>query len=153
MSTHMSKSHAADRSRITADRLDVVELGARFSNSLDGEDQEKLVGTFVPEGVLAGFWGEAKGPEQITGAFKFMLSTFAAKRRHLVGNHEVNVEGDRARMFSTVAVFDRGTNSSIGTATFTDELVRRDGAWNFLRRTLRPDLNVQPIIDSLMAKR
>lgn len=144
---------AAERLQAAADRMEIVELSARFDNGLDGEDQAKFVGTFVADGVLAGFWGEAKGPEQIGGAFTFMLSTFAKNRRHFVGNHEVTIAGDTARMFSYMLVLDRATNTSIGTATFTDELVRRDGAWKFLRRTLQADANVQPIIDSLMAKR
>ncbi len=132
-----------------ADRLDVIELGAAFDNALDAEDREKFVGTFLPDGVLAGFWGEAKGPEAIGGAYDFMLSTFARNRRHFVSNHEVTVEGDRATMFLYMVVFDRATNGSIGTATFTDELVRTEAGWRFARRTLNADANVDPIIASL----
>jgi hypothetical protein len=78
-----------------------------------------------------------------------MVSTFAKNRRHTVANHEISVEGDQASMFSYLIVFDRATNTSIGTATFTDQLVRRDGAWRFTRRTLAADANVDPIIESL----
>ncbi|MBY0423858.1 MAG: nuclear transport factor 2 family protein [Parvularculaceae bacterium] len=140
-----------ERALRAADRSEIVELGARFDNALDAENEARFVSTFTQEGVLAGFWGEAKGPEQIAGAYRFMLSTFAKNRRHFVGNHEVEIDGDRARMFSYMVVLDRATNSSIGTATFTDELVRKDGAWKFARRTLAADANVQPIIDQLRA--
>ena len=102
MSLFASKSQSAalERALVAADRQEIAELGARFDNGLDAENQDKFVGTFVAEGVLAGFWGEAKGPEQIAGAFNFMLSTFARNRRHFVGNHEITVESDTARMFS-----------------------------------------------------
>jgi hypothetical protein len=150
----MSLFHSSDekhRTLVAADRLEIMELGARFDNGLDGEDGNKFVGTFTPDGVLAGFWGEAKGPEQIRGAFDFMLATFARNRRHVVTNHEIAVENDAARMFSYLTVFDRATNSSIGTATFTDELVRTAQGWRFQRRTLQADPNVDPILKSLQA--
>ena len=137
------------RALAAADRLDIVELGAAFDNALDAENREKFVSTFLPEGVLAGFWGEARGHEGVGGAFDFMLATFAKNRRHFVGNHEVRVEGDRATMFLYMVVFDRASNSSIGTATFTDELARTPDGWRFARRTLAADANVAPIIESL----
>jgi hypothetical protein len=144
-----TSSQPTDRLARAVDRIEIMELGSRFDNGLDGENLDKFVSVFVPDGVLAGFWGEARGPEQIGGAYHFMLSTFARNRRHVVTNHEIDVQGDRASMFSYMTVQDRATNSTIGTATFTDELVRRDGQWRFLRRTLAADANVQPIIDSL----
>lgn len=141
-----------ERLALAADRAEIIELSARFDNGLDSEDQTKFVGTFVKDGVLAGFWGEAKGPDQIAGAFNFMLATFAKNRRHFVGNHEVRVNGDEASMYSYMVVLDRATNSSIGTATFTDRLIRKDGEWKFSRRTLAADANVQPIIEALRSK-
>ena len=142
-------SHDLARALHAADRLDIVELAAAFDNALDAEDREKFVGTFEPEGVLAGFWGEAKGRDAIRGAFDFMLSTFARGRRHFVGNHEVKVEADEASMFLYMVVFDRASNSSIGTATFTDRLRRTGAGWRFERRTLAADPNVNPILAAL----
>lgn len=140
---------AAERLALAADRSEIAELGAQFDNSLDAERPEPFVATFVPEGVLAGFWGESKGPAAIRGAFDFMLATFARGKRHLVTNHQITVDGDRATMFSYLTVMDRKSLSMTGTATFTDELVRRDGHWRFLRRTLAADPNVDPIIAGL----
>lgn len=152
MSLFNAKPPAIERALAAADRLEIMDLGARFDNGLDGEDAEKFVATFVPDGVLAGFWGEAKGPQQIRGAYDFMLATFAKNRRHVVTNHEITVEGDHARMFSYLTVFDRATNTSIGTATFTDQLVRTPHGWAFQRRTLQADPNVDPILRSLQAR-
>lgn len=140
-----------DRVLAAADRLEIMELGARFDNGLDGENAHKLVGTFASDGVLAGFWGEAKGARQIRGAFDFLLATIAKNRRHVVTNHEITIAGDTAEMFSYLTVFDRATNTSIGTATFTDELVRTPKGWMFKRRTLSADRNAEPIIRSLLA--
>jgi hypothetical protein len=142
---------ALARALRAADRMEVIELGTAFDNALDAEQRDKFIGAFAPDGVLAGFWGEAKGPEAIGGAFDFMLATFARNRRHFVGNHEVTIDGDRAKLFLYMVVFDRATNASIGTATFTDELVRSEGGWKFTRRDLSADANVQPILDALRA--
>jgi hypothetical protein len=141
-----------DRLLAAADRLDIIELGARFDNALDAENRDRFIGTFLPQGMLAGFWGEATGPEQVGAAFDFMLATFARGRRHIVTNHEATVDGDRATMFSVMTVQDRATNATIGTATFTDTLARDAEGWRFMRRTLVADPNDQPIIDGLMAR-
>lgn len=135
-----------------ADRLDIMQLGARFDNALDAEDVGKFVGVFVPDGVLAGFWGESRGAAEIAGAFHFMLGTFAKGRRHCVANQEVEVNGDRATMVSYQTVFDQQTLSLIGTATFRDELVRDSQGWKFSRRTLKADPNVDPIINAIRSQ-
>lgn len=137
------------RAQIAADRIEIAELGAQFDNSLDAEDAASFVDTFTPDGVLAGFWGESKGPGGIRGAFNFMLSTFARGKRHVVTNHRIEVTGDRATMYSYLTVFDRMALGLTGTATFTDELVRTPVGWRFTRRTLKADLNVDPIIAKL----
>lgn len=143
----------SSRAELAADRVEIAELGARFDNSLDAEDASAFVGTFVPDGVLAGFWGEAKGPKAIEGAFDYMLATFARNKRHVVTNHWIEVSGDRATMYSYLTVFDRKALAVTGTATFTDELARTSAGWRFTRRTLKADPNVDGIIAKLKPAR
>ena len=140
---------APSRAEQAADRAEIVELSARFDNSLDSEDAEKFASVFIPEGELVGFWGTSKGPEAIKQSHAFMISTFAKDKRHVVTNHEITLNGDRATMFCYLTVFDRNSLAVTGTATFTDELVRHNGEWKFARRTLSADRNVDPIIKSL----
>lgn len=135
------------------DRFDILELSARFDNSLDSEDAVKFISVFGPDGILEGFWGQSKGPEQLRQSHAFMISTFAKDKRHVVTNHEITIDGDRAKMFSYLTVFDRKALAVTGTATFSDELVRRNGEWKFTKRVLLPDPNVDPIIAGLTAKK
>ncbi|HET6433788.1 nuclear transport factor 2 family protein [Dyella sp.] len=135
-----------------ADRSEIVELSAHFDNALDAEDPAKFVGTFTPDGELIGFWGTSEGPQGLRKAFEFMVSTFSKDKRHVVTNHEVTIQGDHASMFCYLTVFDRKSLAVTGTATFTDELVKHNGEWKFVRRTLRADPNVDPIIKSLSAE-
>lgn len=144
-----AQPHKLTTLQVAADRIEIMELGAQFDNALDSENRQRFIAAFVPDGVLEGFWGQAKGPEQIGKAFDFMLSTFAKNRRHVVSNHEIEIYGDTAHMFSYLVVFDRATNSSIGTATFTDAVVKRNGHWLFQRRRLKADPNVDAIVKSL----
>ena len=141
------------RSMTAADRLEIMELSAQFDNSLDSEDATKFVATFTPDGSLDGFWGSAKGTEQLRQAHAFMLSTFSKNKRHVVTNHQIAVTGDRATMYCYLTVFDRLTLAVTGTSTFTDELVRSPQGWRFVKRTLKADPNVDPIIRSLSGKK
>lgn len=141
------------RALAAADRAEIAELSAHFDNSLDAEDAAKFVATFTPDGELVGFWGTSKGPEGLRQAHAFMLATFAKDKRHVVTNHEITINGDRATMFCYLTVFDRKALAVTGTATFTDELVRTPQGWRFARRTLRADPNVDPIIQSLAGKK
>lgn len=143
----MPETH--DRLSAAADRLEIMELSARFDNALDREDADAFAAVFAPDGVLAGFWGESAGHEQVRQAHAFMLSTFSKDKRHVVTNHEIMVSGDQARLFCYLTVFDRKTLAVTGTATFTDDLARAGGQWLFRRRTLAADPNVDPIIASL----
>lgn len=139
----------ASSTTAAADRMAILELSARFDNGLDSEDAAKFVATFTPDGVLAGFWGDSRGPAGLKGAFDFMLATFARNKRHVVTNHEIVITGDRATMYCYLTVFDRAALAVTGTATFTDELVRTPAGWRFARRTLRADPNVDPIIERI----
>ena len=141
-----------DNLQRAADKTDIQELGAQFDNSLDSENEEAFVSTFWPEGVLQGFWGSSQGPSAIAEAFRFMLSTFARDKRHVVSNHQIRVDGDTAIMYSYLTVFNRKELAVTGTATFSDKLLRQDGQWRFLSRLLVTDPNVQPIIDGLQNK-
>lgn len=141
-----------DRAALAADRLEIVELSARFDNSLDGEDAQKFVSVFAENGMLAGFWGESKGEAELRQAHAFMLSTFSKDKRHVVTNHEVTVTGDQATMFCYLTVFDRNQLAVTGTATFSDELRRTPAGWRFTRRTLNADPNVDPVIAALQAR-
>lgn len=132
-----------------ADKIEIQELGAAFDNALDAEDADKFVSVFVDDGILEGFWGQSKGRAALKQAHAFMLATFAKDKRHVVTNHEISVADGRATMFSYLTVFDRKSLGVTGTATFTDELVRQDGRWKFVKRVLRADPNVDAIIKSL----
>ena len=134
-----------------ADRAEIVELSAHFDNSLDAEDADKFVSVFTPDGELIGFWGTSKGEGDLRKAHAFMLATFSKHKRHVVTNHEITLDGDRARMFCYLTVFDRDALAVTGTATFTDDLVRQGGRWKFKRRTLAADPNVDPIIKSIQS--
>ena len=142
-------SEISERLAAAVDRLEIMELSARFDNALDRGDAESFAAVFTPNGILAGFWGESVGHEQIRQAHAFMLSTFSKDKRHVVTNHEIEIEGQEAKLFCYLTVFDRNALAVTGTATFTDDVIWEGGRWLFRKRTLAADRNVDPIIASL----
>lgn len=144
-------SEMYERFATAVDRLEIIELSARFDNALDREDADSFAAVFTTDGVLAGFWGESAGHDQIRQAHAFMVSTFSKGKRHVVTNHEITIDGDQARLFCYLTVFDRKELAVTGTATFTDDVTRESGEWRFRKRVLAADPNVDPIIASLGA--
>jgi len=68
------------------DKLEIMELAARFEMSLDKEDVESYLATFAEDGALEGFWGVAKGKEELRQGFYMMLNAFARGKRHCSSN-------------------------------------------------------------------
>lgn len=82
-----------------------------------------------------------------------MLSTIARNRRHVVTNREITVSGKTATIYSYLTIFDRSSNSIIGIATFTDDLIFDSGQWKFKRRLPKADKNGDELIRSLSQSR
>jgi ketosteroid isomerase-like protein len=57
--------------------------------------------------------------------------------RHMITDHVIDVDGDRATCEATVALVVGG--KWFGTGRATDELRRVDGAWKIARRSFAPD--------------
>jgi hypothetical protein len=57
--------------------------------------------------------------------------------RHMISDHVIDVDGDRATCVATVALFVGGT--FFGTGRATDELRRVDGRWRIACRSFVPD--------------
>ncbi|MEA5583132.1 nuclear transport factor 2 family protein [Nodularia harveyana UHCC-0300] len=136
--------------RLTAlDRLDIIQLTATFDNAVDSENVEKYLSTFAEDGELQGFWGVTKGHSQLRAEFPGLLDSFARGRRHLLTNHEIEGEGDTARMYCYLTVFNRESNSMAGSGVFHDTLVKIEGRWYFKTRRLEADPNVMALLQSM----
>lgn len=122
-----------------ADKLEIMELAARFEMALDQEEVEKYLEIFVEDGIVQGFWGTAIGKEQLRQGFYAMLDTFARGRRHCTTNAIIRGDGSEAVMESYLLVFNRQDLNRIGSAFVTDRARKIEGQWYLASRQIDVD--------------
>jgi hypothetical protein len=122
-----------------SDKLEIMELAARFEMSLDKEDVENYLATFAEDGALEGFWGAAKGKEELRHGFYAMLDTFARGKRHCSSNAIIRGNASEATMESYLTVVNRQDLNRAGSAFVTDRVRRIDGKWYLVLRQIDVD--------------
>lgn len=121
------------------DKLEIMELAARFEMALDKEDVEDYLATFAEDGALEGFWGIAKGKEELRQGFFAMLDTFARGKRHCSLNAIIQGTSFEATMKSYLIVFNRQDLHRGGSAFITDQVRKIDGKWYLVLRQIDVD--------------
>ena len=124
------------------DKLSIMELAARFEMSLDREDVDGYLATFVPDGtgVLESSFGPpAKGNEALNKAFFGMLNAFARGQRHCSMNQIITGNDHEATMVSYLVVFNRNELERTGSALVTDKAVKIKGVWYLTSRKIDVD--------------
>ncbi len=127
------------------DRLDIIELCARFDLGIDTGEFEISVNTFAEDGTLEASYGSATGKANL---MKFLdqleNSGFSKGKRHLSVNHVIEGEGDRATATNYLVVIEREKKPEIvATAIFHDTLRKINGTWQFVHRKLEIDPGYQ----------
>lgn len=132
-----------------ADRAAIHALLVAYGSTLDARDFEAFGKLFGTDGIYAAGGGRsATGPQAGT----MMRDMFAANPSgvgepnfHLFFNEVVTFDGpDRARatLMSLWMAPDAARRPvAILAARYEDELVRHDGRWMFVRRTVKPITN------------
>ncbi len=121
------------------DKLEIMELAARFEMSLDKEDVKNYLATFAEDGALQGFWGIAKGKEELSQGFYAMLDSFARGKRHCSSNAIVQGNSDEATMESYLTVVNRKDLNRAGSAFVKDRVRKIDGKWYLVLRQIEVD--------------
>ena len=121
------------------DKLEIMELAVRFEMSLDKEDVENYLATFAKDGALQGFWGIAKGKEELRQGFYAMLDTFARGKRHCSSNALIQGNSDEAIMESYLTVINREDLHRGGSAFVKDRVRKIDGKWYIVLRQIEVD--------------
>jgi uncharacterized protein (TIGR02246 family) len=118
------------------DRLEILELAARYSHAFDYGDTDAFVETFTQDGVVT------NGQETLSGAEQ--LRAFAAKHaqgslngRHWTCNHVIDGDGESATHSSYLMIVRMNETPIIGaTGIYRDSLKKVDGEWRFVRREI-----------------
>ena len=121
------------------DKLEIMELAARFEMALDSEDVESYLAIFAEDGAVEGFWGIAKGKEELRQGFFAMLDSFARGKRHCSSNAIIQGTTFEATMKSYLTVFNRQDLHRGGSAFVTDHARKVDDTWYLVLRQIEVD--------------
>jgi ketosteroid isomerase-like protein len=123
------------------DERDIVALAFRYCRALDTKDWPALANVFLPDATADLSSGaELVGIEAIVTRIRTALQHLDDSQ-HLVGNHEVTVDGDLAthRCYLQAQHIRRaatgGPNYLVG-GRYEDRLVRTAAGWRIAHRTL-----------------
>jgi hypothetical protein len=130
---------------LTGDGTDWVairDLTARYNRAADDGDVADFVGVFTDDGILEvqSTGGEPRlysGREQLAAVPELS----GGQQVHFKTDPVIELHGDRATQVCTLILCRRldGRLSGFTTGRYTDELVRSDDGWRFVRRTVLVD--------------
>src|SRR3982074_2633210 len=134
----------SQRSRLSADdRLDIMDLIARYAYTLDSGDLDGYVHNFAPDGVL---FEQHHGQDQIREYVDMLMRQGRAgplpsgdvAYRHFVGARVIDGTDGKAIVHSYLLWVNMGSDPPVSSAAeYTDEVVKLDGRWFFKWRSLR----------------
>lgn len=121
------------------DRMEILDLAARYSHASDHGDGAALAETFTEDGIFEGA-GEPRQGRAAHLAATNALGASGLVIRHFTSNPVIEGDGDAATMLLYVEVknlADPSTPMLVG--RYHDELRRVDGRWRFARRRVEVD--------------
>ena len=131
-----------------ADRLEILELNARYGHAVDRGDVDAVLALFTATGGIEAGGAWVQGREPFAAALAALVSA-QPLLRHWTGNHLLQGDGATAThtcYWMTVQVAD-GQLAVGATGRYEDDLVKTAGTWKFQRRRLHTDWPV-PAADS-----
>jgi hypothetical protein len=124
------------------DRLDIMDLIARYASTLDAGDLDGYVNNLAPDGVL---FEQHQGREQIRNYVAMLMRQGRAgplpggdvAYRHFVGAPTIDGAEERATVHSYLLWINMGSEPPVkAAAEYRDECIKLDGEWFFKSRVL-----------------
>ncbi len=119
-----------------ADRQAIIEVIDRYATSLDAKDYQRFM-TCFSEDAIVHYSDDLVGPESTAAYAKAALDQFSSTQ-HLLGNYEINLDGDQATAQTYMHASHITSEGEIWVVggTYIDRFERRDGEWKIIERTL-----------------
>ena len=124
------------------DRLEILDLIARYNHAIDVDDGEAWADTFAEDAEFAGSYGP---PIKGRAALLEFGGNGIARRgrvRHWTNSPVIEGDGDTAtiRQYLLLLLLTEEGTKLGHTGVYHDELRRIDDAWKFVRRTVTGDM-------------
>jgi len=120
------------------DYFEIQQLYARYNIAIDSGDAEGWAATFTPDGVFNTF----NGHDALVNFVKTWREKLnGATRRHWNTNLRITGDSKEASGYVYLMLVDVATKppSIVGTATYTDSLIKTKDGWRFTKRTTKGD--------------
>lgn len=122
------------------DRLELLEIEARFDWFIDTGDIDAWVAHFAHDGVFEASYGTARGSRELRALMEKLESGFSKGKRHVSANHVIDGEADAPRVSGYLVVFEREDGARVvATGTYVNTYGRIGGAWKVTHRKLDID--------------
>lgn len=120
------------------DRLEILELMARYNHCADGGDGEGFADTFTGDALFEGSLSSARGREELVR----VIADGGGLWKHWLNSPIIEGDGDHAS--AKVYLLRTGLNEDgavelIASGTYHDTLARIGGEWKFTHRKVHPD--------------
>lgn len=130
-----------EATRAVRDHQEIVAVCVRYATALDRRDWGLLRTCFAPD-VVAAYQGigTLEGYQAVEDVCRRALEPLAASQ-HLLGNHDVTVDGDVAHCSTYfqaqhVRPGTEGGDLYVVAGTYTDRMTRGDAGWRIAHRRL-----------------
>ena len=124
------------------DRIAITDVINRYGTTIDAGDYEGLASCFSPDAVVRyGGGREFRGGEAVAEFVRGMTTGLVAQQ-HLLGNHEIALDGDRATATTYLHATqiegqEAGGGVIVTGGVYRDVLVRTDGGWLIAERQMQ----------------
>lgn len=132
----------ADTLREQNDRIAITDVINRYGTAIDADDYAGLAACFTPDAVVRyGGEREFRGGEAVAEFVKGMTVDFVAQQ-HLLGNHEIALDGDRATATTylhatQVEGEEAGGGVIVTGGVYRDVLSRTEEGWRIAERGMQ----------------
>jgi ketosteroid isomerase-like protein len=122
------------------DKLDILDVEARFDWAIDTANIKEWVSHFTEDGVFDASYGKASGSKELTAMMEKLESGFSKGKRHVTANHVIEGDGSGATVRGYLIVFEREKSPSVvATGIYTNTYVKDRGRWKVRHRKLDID--------------
>lgn len=134
-----------------SDRSAIHQLLMEYGRTIDERDFDAFGALFTEDGEYGGGSAMTKGPKAIANGMRAVFEAnamgFGEPNFHVFFNETIDLKGDRAESTSMSFFVVPGEDNLpkiVLMAEYSDELVRVDGGWKFMRREVRGLMPTRP---------
>ena len=124
----------------TEDKLQIIELSARYALAMDEHNVEQWMQTWCDDGKWEGGLGVYKGKDSLPNLLRD-LGERNESRRHVITNNVIDfispIEAEQTCYMQILAY--KGGCKLVATAVYRDRLHKVEGRWLFLHRKMSLD--------------